>query len=65
LTKLDKNATILGPYEMQPKYFRRQYWWGFALKIADKNPLSTIKQINQYIPGNFKIDPNPISLLSP
>ncbi|MDD2655998.1 MAG: primosomal protein N' [Patescibacteria group bacterium] len=65
LTKLAKNATILGPYEMQPKYFRKQYWYGFALKIADKNSLSVIRQINQYIPGNFKIDPNPISLLSP
>jgi len=65
LTKLEKSAIVLGPYEMQPKYFRRQYWWGFALKISDKNPLSVIRQLNQYIPGNFKIDPNPISLLSP
>ena len=65
LTKISKNVTILGPYEMQPKYFRRRYWYSFALKIADKNPFLIIRQINQQIPGNYKIDPNPISLLSP
>lgn len=65
LTKNSKNVTILGPYEMQPKYFRRQYWYCVVLKINEKNPLNLIKDINQNIPDNFKIDPNPISLLSP
>ncbi|MFA7244850.1 MAG: primosomal protein N' [Candidatus Magasanikbacteria bacterium] len=65
LTKNSKNVTILGPYEMQPKYFRRQYWYCLVLKINEKNPLNLIKDINQNIPDNFKIDPNPISLLSP
>ncbi|MFA7314516.1 MAG: hypothetical protein WC025_01115 [Candidatus Magasanikbacteria bacterium] len=65
LTKISKNVIILGPYEMQPKYFRKKYWYGFALKIAEKKPFLIIKQINQYIPSNYKIDPNPISLLSP
>ncbi|PIY93427.1 MAG: primosomal protein N' [Candidatus Magasanikbacteria bacterium CG_4_10_14_0_8_um_filter_32_14] len=65
LTKISNNVTILGPYEMQPKYFRRKYWYSFAIKIAEKNPFLVIRQINQFIPGNHKIDSNPISLLSP
>lgn len=65
LTKIAKDVTILGPYEMQPKYFRRKYYYGFALKIAENNPFLVIRQINQQLPNNFKIDPNPINLLSP
>lgn len=65
LTKDEKKTMITYPIEMNPKYYRRQFWQVIIVKIGSKDWREKIKYINKYIPDNWKIDPNPISILSP
>lgn len=65
LTKDEKKATITYPIEMNPKYYRRKFWQVIMVKIEPSDWREKIKYINKYIPDNWKIDPNPISILSP
>ncbi|MBD3311204.1 MAG: primosomal protein N' [Candidatus Magasanikbacteria bacterium] len=65
LTKTQKNAKISGPIEMHPKFYRNKYWHVFLIKLDAKNWPNSIAKINKIIPTGWKIDPNPISILSP
>ncbi|MBI2436900.1 MAG: primosomal protein N' [Candidatus Magasanikbacteria bacterium] len=65
LTKTQKNAILLGPFEMQPRFFRNKYWYGFLAKLSNETWTTDILSINQELEIGWKVDPNPISLLSP
>jgi primosomal protein N' (replication factor Y) len=72
LTKIPKNCKILGPLESSPKFYRNKYWRIVLLKItlnetaeSRYNVYTSISDINKDIPNELRIDPNPLSLLSP
>ncbi len=65
LTKTPKKIKLLPPIDMQPKYFRKKYWYAIMVKSDASLWQENLVWINQYIPGDWKVDPNPISLLSP
>ena len=66
LTKSDKSNIIISePIEMHPKYYRNKFWHTLLVKTEKDNWQEKIKKINEYIPDKWKVDPNPISILSP
>ena len=65
LTKSQKKIILLGPIEMHPKFYRGQFWYEIIAKLPADAWQENLKFLNQFIPENWKIDPNPISILSP
>ena len=65
LTKEKKSARISRAIEMQPRFYRNQFWYVIIVKLNPENWPDELFWLNQFIPANWKIDPNPISLLSP
>ncbi|MBI5222272.1 MAG: primosomal protein N' [Candidatus Magasanikbacteria bacterium] len=65
LTKMSKSTILLGPIEMHPKFYRRQFWYEILIKLPVDTWQEDLKYLNQFIPETWKIDPNPISVLSP
>ncbi|PIR04156.1 MAG: hypothetical protein COV59_03150 [Candidatus Magasanikbacteria bacterium CG11_big_fil_rev_8_21_14_0_20_39_34] len=65
LTETRKSVTIIGPIEMQPRYFRNQYWYCIIAKMTKEAWENDLPWLNAHFPPSWKVDPNPISLLSP
>ena len=65
LTKEKKSARISQAIEMQPRFYRNQFWHVIIVKLNPDNWQDELVWLNQFVPANWKIDPNPISLLSP
>ena len=65
LTKSQKKIILLGPIEMHPKFYRGQFWYEIIAKLSMDTWQEDLKYLNQFIPENWKVDPNPISILSP
>lgn len=65
LTKTPKKVKLLPPIEMQPKYFRKKYWYAIMVKSDPDLWQENLVFLNQFIPGDWKIDPHPTSLLAP
>ena len=65
LTNATKLSTIHAPLEMHPRYYRGQYWQMIMVKLDAKKWYTELIALNKLIPSTWKIDPNPISLLSP
>lgn len=65
LTESKKYSTLQGPIETHPRYFRKKFWYAFVVKTPLKIWQEEITFINNLLPENWKIDPNPISILSP
>lgn len=63
LTKDDPEIKILGPLETSPYYHNGQYWQVILVKISYKNYKQTTKLLLAQVPENWKIDPNPNSLI--
>lgn len=64
LTKGDSGIKILGPLESSPYYHNGQYWQVILAKIGYENYKQNTKLLLSKVPENWKIDPNPNSLLS-
>lgn len=64
LTKGLSGVKILGPLETSPYYQNGQYWQVILAKIGYENYRQTTKLIVANLPDNWKIDPNPNSLLN-
>ncbi len=67
LTQLTKNIpdiTIMGPWETSPLRHNSQYWQVILAKIKYDNYKKNTKILLSKLPGNWKIDPNPNSILS-
>jgi len=63
LTKAVSGVKILGPLETAPYYHNGQYWQVILAKIGYENYKQNTKLILANVPENWKIDPNPNSLL--
>ncbi|PSO44004.1 MAG: primosomal protein N' [Parcubacteria group bacterium QH_9_35_7] len=59
------NIIISGPYEMHPKFYRNKYWQMILVKLPKESWGQEIKWLNKHIGSNWKVDPRPISILSP
>jgi primosomal protein N' (replication factor Y) len=64
LTKGLTGVKILGPLETSPYYHGGQYWQVILAKIGYENYKQSTKLLLAHVPENWKIDPNPNSLLS-
>ncbi|PJA89906.1 MAG: primosomal protein N' [Candidatus Magasanikbacteria bacterium CG_4_9_14_3_um_filter_32_9] len=71
LTNKAKTCKILGPLQSTPMFYRRKYWFVVLLKKklneTEENRYTIYKEIaeiNKEIPSDWRIDPNPLSLLS-
>ncbi len=66
LTQQKKDDTLIPPIEMQPRYYRKRYWYMILVKLPiSTNLFEEITKLNHLIPQTWKIDPNPINILSP
>lgn len=65
LTKEKKTITLHPPLPMHPSYFRSQFWYTIIAKCDPDHWQEDLPWMNQHIPETWKIDPRPISLLSP
>ena len=63
LTKGNSGIKLLGPLETAPYYYAGQYWQVILAKIGYENYKQNTKLLLKNIPENWKIDPNPNSLL--
>jgi len=65
LTKDKKHIILSNPFEMQPRYYRKQYWYALLAKIPRTEYEENLIYLNRFIPGRWKADPRPINILSP
>ncbi len=65
LTKDQKNIKLVGPLEMHPKFYRERHWFMIIAKFDARSWIDNLIYLNSFIPHNWKIDPNPISILRP
>ncbi|HAZ28634.1 MAG TPA: primosomal protein N' [Candidatus Magasanikbacteria bacterium] len=65
LTKEKKQITLSPPIEMHPRYRRKKFWYTLIVKLETTTWKKDLIWCNHLIPEQWKIDPNPISLLSP
>lgn len=65
LTKTPKKLKLLAPIEMQPRYYRGQYWYAIIIKSEPTLWQEHLQWLNGFIPPNWKVDPRPNSLLPP
>lgn len=63
LTKGNSGVKILGPLETSPYYYGGQYRQVILAKIGYENYKQNTKLLLAQVPENWKIDPNPNSLL--
>ncbi len=64
LTKTVKNAKISGPHQAIPYFQKGNYRYILLVRLGYENYHTIIKEINKIIPKNWKVDPNPNTLLS-
>ena len=64
LTKTVFGIKILGPLETSPYHYNEQYWQVILAKIGYENYKQNTKLLLANVPENWKIDPNPNSLLT-
>lgn len=65
LTKSKKSINMSHPIEMHPRYYRNKFWYTILVKLDKNSWQEDLIEINRLIPRTWKIDPNPISVLSP
>ncbi len=59
------NIIISGPHEMHPKFYRNKYWQMILIRLPKENWSRELKWLNNLIGPDWKVDPRPISILSP
>ena len=64
LTQAKKSITLSPPIASHPVYYRGQYWYIIIAKFTSTSWADDLIWLNQNV-GPCKVDPHPISLLSP
>ncbi|HYE60299.1 MAG TPA: primosomal protein N' [Candidatus Kapabacteria bacterium] len=65
LTLERKHGTVFPPMAMHPRYYRMKFWYTIVVKLTGSAWQEDLMWFNRHFPDPWKIDPNPISLLSP
>lgn len=63
LTKSQKDIKIAGPLQTSPYYYGGQYWQVILAKIGYQSYKQNTKLLLSKLPPNWKVDPNPNSIL--
>jgi primosomal protein N' (replication factor Y) len=64
LTNTYLSAKISGPHQAVPQYKKGAYYYIILIRLGYENYQNAVKQINKVVPQNWKVDPNPNTLLS-
>ncbi len=64
LTKTLKNANVSGPHQAIPYFQKGRYRHILLVRLGYDSYRNAVKEINKIIPKNWKVDPNPNTLLS-
>ena len=65
LTKHSIRAKISSPTEMHPKWYRAKFWYTIVIKSEPEDWQKNLLWLNKQFSDNWKVDPNPSSLLHP
>ncbi len=63
LTKDSKMCTLTHPLATMPEFYKKRYWQVLLLKVDYRSYKRTIKELLKAVPEEWKVDPNPTSLL--
>jgi len=64
LTKSKKSIIIEYPFALHPDYYRNAHWQCIVFRSKKETIEKDLLFLNQFVPANWKSDPNPISLFS-
>ncbi len=64
LAKEGRKIVISEPIEMHPRFYRGQFWFVIIVKLDSNRWSEDLIWLNLVMPSGWRIDPNPISLLS-
>ncbi len=64
LTKHNPDITILGPLQSLPYYYKGRYWQIILIKLKYDSYKKNTNLILSQVSDNWKVDPNPNSILS-
>ncbi len=65
LTENKTSAILHPPIAMHPRYFRQQFWHMMILRCSLTTWQRELPDILTHVPDTWKVDPHPLSLLSP
>ena len=65
LRETHKHITLSPAFDMHPRYYRGRHWFAVLAKLDMNSWQEDLIWLNSHIPATWKIDPNPISVLSP
>ncbi len=63
LTNSQKSCTITHPLATMPEFYKKRYWQVLLIKVDYRSYKRTIKELLKHVPEDWKVDPNPTSLL--
>ncbi len=64
LTKSEKTAKIYDPLELQPNFYRKQYWYAIIVLLRPESFMERACEINALLDEKWKVDPGPNSILN-
>ncbi len=65
LAETNKKITLSPAFEMHPRYYRGRHWFAVLARLEVNSWQDDLVWLNGHIPATWKIDPNPINILSP
>ena len=65
LEESGKGIQLSPAFDMHPRYYRGRHWFAVLARLNKDTWQDDLVWLNAHIPATWKIDPNPISVLSP
>ncbi len=65
ITEQQKNIQLTDSFDMHPRYYRGRHWFAVMARLSPESWQDDLVWLNSHIPDTWKIDPHPISILSP
>ena len=65
LQEQHKDIALTDSFDMHPRYYRGRHWFAVMARLSPESWQEDLVWLNGHIPDTWKIDPNPISILSP
>ncbi|OIO19416.1 MAG: primosomal protein N' [Candidatus Magasanikbacteria bacterium CG_4_9_14_0_2_um_filter_41_10] len=65
LREQHKDIELTDSFDMHPRYYRGRHWFAVMARLSPELWEEDLVWLNAHIPDTWKIDPNPISILSP
>ncbi|PIZ94752.1 MAG: primosomal protein N' [Candidatus Magasanikbacteria bacterium CG_4_10_14_0_2_um_filter_41_10] len=65
LKEQHKNIELTDSFDMHPRYYRGRHWFAVMARVSPETWQDDLVWLNGHIPDTWKIDPNPINILSP